>query len=479
MKRRNHPFTIDYYILFIFFVLHSLYYIEQGKKKTTTTQQQQHNNNNKTKQVKLNIHICIYSIMMNEYEEELWETIFEFADEWKAVNCDNVDMDIDQMNNEITYVLYLSFPPLFIDYEDLYEIVENVTLIYVDLPELDVSLPFSRSIEEHLSYLRSLPQPEQRTPEWYEFRHKHITASSAWRILKSPATLNSYIYEKCIDEKPHFIKRYGGKEDARDWGVKYEPISVHVYEYLFKTKIGEFGCIEHREHVFLAASPDGINIDPLSEKYGIMLEIKNIVNREITGIPKYEYWVQTQLQMEVCELPTCDFLETRFKEFENDIDFEIYSEHAKITEKVIGEKEDNTKEKEPITKQVIKGIIVVCETVFPEYIKHYEYMPLHCLPNWREWVSTIMAKCEYTYYRTIYWYLDEISCVKIIRDREWFQASLPIFQTAWETITQERITGVEHRKPKPKVDKPHKSFRTDGWNDITPTIKPTIIVIKR
>ena len=45
-----------------------------------------------------------------------------------------------------------------------------------------------------------------------------------------------------------------------------------------------------------------------------MLEIKNIVNREINGIPKKEYWIQMQLQMEVCDLGECDFLETRFKE---------------------------------------------------------------------------------------------------------------------------------------------------------------------
>ena len=50
-----------------------------------------------------------------------------------------------------------------------------------------------------------------------------------------------------------------------------------------------------------------------------MLEIKNIVNREITGIPKKEYWVQMQMQMEVCAIyEECDFLETRFKEYENE-----------------------------------------------------------------------------------------------------------------------------------------------------------------
>ena len=49
-----------------------------------------------------------------------------------------------------------------------------------------------------------------------------------------------------------------------------------------------------------------------------MLEIKNIVNREITGIPKNEYWIQTQIQMETCDLSFCDFVETRIKEFSNE-----------------------------------------------------------------------------------------------------------------------------------------------------------------
>ena len=55
-----------------------------------------------------------------------------------------------------------------------------------------------------------------------------------------------------------------------------------------------------------------LTIRKINERYGRLVEIKNIVNREITGIPKKEYWVQMQLQMEVTDLDECDFLETRF-----------------------------------------------------------------------------------------------------------------------------------------------------------------------
>jgi hypothetical protein len=47
------------------------------------------------------------------------------------------------------------------------------------------------------------------------------------------------------------------------------------------------------------------------------------VNREITGIPLEAYWIQMQVQMEVCDLDECDFFETQFKEFDTSEEFFI------------------------------------------------------------------------------------------------------------------------------------------------------------
>ena len=52
-----------------------------------------------------------------------------------------------------------------------------------------------------------------------------------------------------------------------------------------------------------------------------MLEIKNPTTRKISGIPKKEYWIQMQIQMEVWDLDECDFLETVYKEYESEEDF--------------------------------------------------------------------------------------------------------------------------------------------------------------
>ena len=52
---------------------------------------------------------------------------------------------------------------------------------------------------------------------------------------------------------------------------------------MYQTTVGKLLYSSYK--TYLAASPDGINIDEKSKYFGYMLEIKNIVNREITGNP--------------------------------------------------------------------------------------------------------------------------------------------------------------------------------------------------
>jgi hypothetical protein len=47
-----------------------------------------------------------------------------------------------------------------------------------------------------------------------------------------------------------------------------------IYETLYSTKLGEYGCIRHPKYDYIAASPDGINVDSNNERYGRMVEIK-------------------------------------------------------------------------------------------------------------------------------------------------------------------------------------------------------------
>ena len=286
------------------------------------------------------------------------------------------------------------------------------------------------SFEEHnidakLEYLHSKPQPEQKSEEWYNKRHNMVTASNLWKIVKSESTRNSLIYDKCKPQA-NIPKYHGG---PMEWGNKYEPVSVMFYEQLYGTKIQDFGCITHDEYEFIGASPDGIVVDPGSPLHGRMLEIKNIFNRDITGIPKEEYWIQMQIQMETCDLSYCDFLETRFKEYESEDLFYQDASHN------------------------VKGVLLHF-SIFEEnsYIPHYEYYNLcHELSPDRikSWIED--KKLENNgkmLFKIIYYYLDEYSCVTVQRNRKWFDTIKNKVKGTWDTILKERVEGYEHRCPR-------------------------------
>jgi len=259
---------------------------------------------------------------------------------------------------------------------------------------------------------KTIPQVAQKSEEWYKQRQNMMTASNMWKIIKSDAMRNSFIFEKCKAEQNQFYST------STNWGNKYEPVSTMLYEKMFGVKVDEFGCIPHREYAMIGASPDGIVTDTESPLYGRMLEIKNIYNREITGTPKEEYWVQMQIQLEVCDLDACDFLETRFKEYSDE---EFYN--------------DDTDR--------IRGVIA-------ESIDGPSYYPLDA-PKTPEAISQWLEKIDNA--SLSYYYLDEYSCVTVRRNREWFDRALPSFLETWETILRERTEGYEHRAPKPREKK--------------------------
>jgi hypothetical protein len=221
-----------------------------------------------------------------------------------------------------------------------------------------------------------------------------------------------------------------------------------VYERRNNTKLGEFGCIQHDTYPFIGASPDGINVDPTSRIYGRMVEIKNIVNREITGHPKEEYWIQTQIQMEVCDLDECDFVETRFKEYDSEAEYIADADPD-------GDRGYSANGNE-------KGIILWFQTApaltyhgyVSQPIQLYEYAPIGVTAEeYDKWEADVFEKHQHAgniWVRTIYWYLDEYSCVLVQRNRLWFSEAAIVLQRVWTIIEEERETGFEHRAPKRK-----------------------------
>jgi len=311
-------------------------------------------------------------------------------------------------------------------------------------------------IEDKINLLREKPQPDQRTKEWYEFRHTLISASSASKAFGSESMVNQLIYEKCqplrlVDDDAN-TKFTVNVDTSLHWGQKYEPLSVMIYEYLYNTKVEDFGCIRHDVYDFIGASPDGINVDPESDRYGRMLEIKNVVSREITGIPKPEYYVQMQLQMEVCDLDECDFLETKFVEYPD------YAEYLDDSKPVAS---FSTSVSGPlsVSASLMKGFIIYFHMI-NEQKPFYIYKPIDIQGQEEEeqWEQETMDKYaddpNLTWIKNCYWKLEVMSCVLVARNKQWFNDSIGQLEKVWRIIEQERITGCEHRAPKKRANKP-------------------------
>ena len=295
-------------------------------------------------------------------------------------------------------------------------------------------------IGEQIIKLQNIIQPEQRSDEWYIFRNSTLTASNIYKIFVSDYSQTQLILEKC---EPLDVNKFKvtNTNSPMHWGQKYEPVSILYYEYINNTKVSEFGCIPHSEYSYIAASPDGIVCDSNSKLFGRMLEIKNVVSREITGIPKMEYWIQMQLQMEVCNLNECDFLEMKFIEYTNEEEY----------------LDDNDVKYKGIILQYLK-----------EESPYYVYAPfmLNNLnsESYKAWEDNEKNKNkDYEFIKRIYWKIEKISNILVLRNKLWFKNVQPLIEDFWNILVYERESGKykERQKNKRKLQIEDEKSRSD------------------
>ena len=419
------------------------------------------------------------SIFTEEYAVELVETALHLMNEY----MEHYPHTISEPNfneillEEIKELFYVQLEEQIDDLDigddiedDMNELLEDAFNIFITIFHPDKSQDNKDKIieseklnsdelnliEQKIQRLREIPQPVQRTPEWYKFRWNLITASNAWKAFETQSSINQLIYEKCqplktFEDNKDDIKMVNTNTPMH-WGQKYEPLSVMIYENMYNSKVEDFGCIQHPVYKFLGASPDGIIIESATGRYGRMLEIKNPVSREITGIPKKEYWVQMQLQMEVCNLDDCDFLETKFSEYP---DYDSYQKDSSIAYDLSG---CEFKSYVTSANNSHKGSIIYFHT--KEGSPFYVYQPLnlylaHDISNWEEEnIEKYQSEPHnYIFMKFIYWKLDKLSCVLVLRNKEWFKNNIEQLAKVWKTIETERVTGFEHRAPVKKQKK--------------------------
>ena len=287
------------------------------------------------------------------------------------------------------------------------------------------------SISNQIIELKKIPQPEQRTPEWYEFRKDRLTASDLGTIIG----VNPYEQANYVVQKKAGLERPFKTNRAIKWGVKYEEVITKIYEHKNDVKVFEYGCIPHPIIKHFGASPDGIvDSDSQNKNYiGRMLEIKCPSSRDITGfIPEY-YHAQVQGQLEVCDLEFCDFVECKIEEYKCSEEYHkdgnlIYQSNG-FEKGVVIDTYDKTLEKE---------------------VFYYANLGLSKeeIDIWEDKIlDKVLENDNLEYLKTSYWKVTEYNELLIKRDKKWFdEVCIPKINEFWDKVLYYRKRPIEELK---------------------------------
>jgi hypothetical protein len=149
-----------------------------------------------------------------------------------------------------------------------------------------------------------------------------------------------------------------------------------------------------------------------------------------------EYYIQMQLQMEVCNLDHCDFIETKFNEYDS---FEQFKDDKYKIEKgmIIVLIKDNSSfvyEYSNLFQNSSQELDIFTENTYSKYGLHND-----CLEN-----------DNIKWFKNIYWKLDMFSCVYVPRNKPLFHNMEQSLNDFWTIIEEERKEENSYLKYKPK-----------------------------
>lgn len=297
-----------------------------------------------------------------------------------------------------------------------------------------------KKLRNKVKALRKLPQPVQRSPEWFTARNTRVTASEvASCLLNIEPVCKPYVEDFNIqgfkydgkscshyDTRDEYIikkcKAFFGENVFKDsvftlWGKKYEEIATRLYRQYYKTEVIEFGLLPHPRLKWLGASPDGITPD------GIMLEIKCPYKRKINGIVPMHYWQQMQIQLITTDLEMCHYLECEIKELETEQDFlELQLQQLDLN------------------KFQQKGILINKIDEIDNSETKYIYPPDDLITDKQfiDWRNTIISNLQQDNInaKPIYYFIHNWNVINVKRNDKWFLNVKDDIKKTWALFRQ-------------------------------------------
>ena len=389
--------------------------------------------------------------------------VIEHLDQILDINIEIIGIDYDMLTN----LTKVNFNHKFIKCEDrdeFYDLHRN-NMSVINYKKLSTN---QKKLFDQYEKLINLPQPAQKSKEWFDMRNNMLTASNGGAAI-GESHYNT-IKETILD-KVGLGKKF--KENKFVYhGKKYEKIAIMIYEMIYNTKIGEFGLIQHPIIKHLGASPDGISmsltLDGQPNKLlGRMLEIKCPPSRVIQNKGKIKgdicpdyYWIQVQLQLECCDLPECDFWQCHLIEYKSESEFinDLVDTNVHSENQIKSQNELTIIENDPskvyIDKRIRKGAIIELlpkdRSKIPsdervEWYGKYIYPPtvLMSPTEYKKWTQDTIANLntlypeltsEYKFSKVVYWKLELSHNELITRQIDWFEQHKKQYKMFWDRV---------------------------------------------
>ena len=296
--------------------------------------------------------------------------------------------------------------------------------------------------------IMSANMPAQKSAAWHARRTGTVGGSECGCVLNKNKHQSQYTF---ILDKVLGAEFKGNA--ATYHGNVFEDVVRMMYEYNNDVHTEEFSSMPHATNPILAASPDGI-VSPFCRDMktptplvGRMLEIKCPQMRRIqysgdikdTICPLY-YWCQVQQQLECLDLDECDFIQCNIERYSGrqewlsdtnpqcDFKSKRYGNLRGIVIELIPSKLSESEYNE-FGNPTDMAVWTRTKCLFPPKID----MSLSELDDWvLEELDHIMT--GYKLHKIIYWRLIEQNCTLILRDKEWFESQLPIYNRIWNYV---------------------------------------------
>ena len=381
--------------------------------------------------------------------------IFQACD--KESPCPSYPDDMETWMDDFSDYFADHFPPDEIELVRLAPSMRFIQSIFRAFMAKETSGEWaSRPVAERLAHVDRLAatnQVAQRTPEWYSQSKLMLTASEFSNILGTPramatlalkkvtqTTMNTKTPACCTPEMGPF-----------DWGIRFEPVVKQVLERMGGVQILEMGRFIHPENARLAASPDGIIVAADdAARIGRLLEIKCPITRKIDGTIPHDYWCQMQVQMEVTDIDECEYVEMSFESG--------YKEHSYTEEGACAANVYDTEAAKPL----------YCGHVW--LLQEPESLELRYV--YTEAEKDGLVQDGWWLQETIPWHVKSLFQTVVIRNRQWYQGTLPAQEEFWKRMEDARAGLIE--PPKKRAEKV--VVQVCKIYDEVPPVAPTQIV---